>query len=83
MLNVDNYNISALYGMELYPSIYLLDRKTVQARKHRQKRINKKWCKRYGYKTIETPSKKIFIMGNKIIAQPKIIELIKREMKAR
>lgn len=25
----------------------------VQARKHRKKRINKKWAKRYGYKTIK------------------------------
>jgi len=26
--------------------------KDVQARKHRKKRINKKWLKRYGYKTV-------------------------------
>lgn len=26
--------------------------KTVQARTHKKKRINKKWAKRYGYKTV-------------------------------
>ena len=31
--------------------------KVVQARKHKKKRINKKWLKRYGYKTIHVTSK--------------------------
>lgn len=35
----------------------LLIPKTVQARKHKKKRINKKWLKRYGYKTVMVRSK--------------------------
>lgn len=31
--------------------------KIVQARKHKGKRINKKWLKRYGYKTVIVNSK--------------------------
>ena len=31
--------------------------KTVQARTHKKKRINKKWLKRYGYKQITVKSK--------------------------
>jgi hypothetical protein len=31
--------------------------KIVQARKHRKKRINKKWLKKYGYKQVKVRSK--------------------------
>lgn len=31
--------------------------KDVQARKHRKKRINKKWLKRYGYKIVPDDKK--------------------------
>ena len=31
--------------------------KIVQARKHRKKRINKKWLKKYGYKQVKVCSK--------------------------
>ena len=31
--------------------------KIIQARKHKKKRINKKWLKRYGYKTVMVKSK--------------------------
>lgn len=31
--------------------------KRVQARRHKKKRINKKWLKRYGYKTVRIKSK--------------------------
>lgn len=33
--------------------------KDVQARKHRKKRINKKWLKRYGHKTVPDDTKVI------------------------
>lgn len=34
--------------------------KTVQARKHKKRRINKKWAKKYGYKTVyETKRAKV------------------------
>lgn len=34
-------------GMRVWPSSYY--QKQVQARRHRKKRINKKWLKKYGY----------------------------------
>lgn len=39
---------------QLNPNEFTLQyTKQVQARKHRQKRINKKWVKRYGYKDVQ------------------------------
>ena len=35
--------------------------KTVQARTHKKKRINKKWLKRYGYKEIQNENKTYMI----------------------
>ena len=37
--------------------------KTVQARTHKKKRINKKWLKRYGYKEIQNENKTYMIDG--------------------
>ena len=56
--------------------------KTVQARTHKNKRINKKWRKRYGYR--EAPDyEKVVVTGDCIFAQPKtlakIIEVIKTQ----
>lgn len=33
----------------------LYSTKRVQVRRHRKKRINKKWAKKYGYRVIEVP----------------------------
>ena len=49
----------------------------VQARKHKKKRINKKWLKRYGMK--EVPWNKFFVMGDKIYAHPTMIQRLKDE----
>ena len=49
MLGIDASNIPDAYDVQ---SI-----KVVQARKHRNKRINKKWLKRYGFKKIIVESK--------------------------
>jgi hypothetical protein len=54
-----------LYGLELHGSRHMVDTKQIQARKHKTKRINKKWLKRYGFKTIEVPANRYFVMGNK------------------
>lgn len=37
--------------------------KTVQARVHRKKRINKKWLKKYGYKEVPD-NRKVYFMGD-------------------
>lgn len=69
-----------LWGLEFYPSTLMVDVKHIQKRKHRIKRINKKWLKKYGHKTIGTPSSKYYVMGNKIIAHPDMIEKLKKAM---
>ena len=41
-----------------FPEKYDIEYTTiVQARKHRKKRINKKWLKKYGYKQVKVRSK--------------------------
>jgi hypothetical protein len=59
-----------LYGLELHTSLGCIDLKTVRVKTHRQKRIDKKWLKRYGFRQISVPSQKTFVMGNKIICHP-------------
>lgn len=53
----------------------------VQRRKHRKKRINKKWLKRYGIKYI--PSKDLIIVGDTIYGHPKVIAKILESLKER
>lgn len=44
-----------LYGMRIFTTNMIT--KDVQARKHKKKRINKKWLKRYGYKAVPDNAK--------------------------
>ena len=53
--------------------------KEVQARKHQKKRVNKKWLKRYGLKTMPD-YEKIIVANDCILAQPKTIEWIKNSV---
>lgn len=49
--------------------------KKVQVRKHKKKRINKKWAKRYGFK--EVPDNERAIVANGcLFAQPQLMEKI-------
>ena len=51
--------------------------KEIQRRTHRKRRINKKWAKRYGYKTV--PDDEIIIrQGSMIFATPNGVERIKK-----
>ena len=50
---------------------------TEQKRKHKKKRINKKLLKKYGYKIIETPTNKVYRMGDTIIMHPAMKEALK------
>ncbi len=66
------------FGFKLIAEPWMCDK--VQARKHKKKRINKKWRKRYGMK--EIPWTKLFITEDgKIFGHPKMIERITEEMK--
>ena len=49
--------------------------KEVQARTHRKRRINKKWLKRYGYKTVPDHGK-ILVFGDRLYATPRTIKKI-------
>lgn len=49
-----NTNINEFLSEPEYKIKYL---KIVQARKHKKKRINKKWIKRYGYKAVWVTTK--------------------------
>ena len=54
--------------------------KQVQRRTHRKRRINKKWLKRYGYKTV-LDDERMIICGDCIYATPKNIKKIIKAMK--
>ena len=49
--------------------------KQVQRRTHRKRRINKKWLKKYGYKTV-LDDEKVIKFGDCILATPKTIKKI-------
>lgn len=69
---------------ELYNGFRLVETnaitKQVQRKTHRKRRINKKWLKRYGYKTVPD-NKHIVIWSDCIFATSKIIEKIIEQMK--
>lgn len=54
--------------------------KDVQARKHRKKRINKKWLKRYGYKIVPD-DKKIYATKDAIFMTKRCFQRLKRQIK--
>ena len=61
--------------------IIVLRDKKVQARTHKKKRINKKWAKRYGFKTYENQLFKngqMIVMGQKIYMNERTYEALKK-----
>ena len=68
--DVRDYLIGQIYGFRLIETNAIT--KEVQRRTHRKKRINKKWLKRYGYKTVPDHGR-VLMMGNQIFATPKTI----------
>ena len=73
-----NPEIGSFFGYRLIEEPFMCD--MVQARKHKKKRINKKWRKRYGMK--EIPWTKLFITAyGDIYGHPKMIARITEEMK--
>lgn len=56
--------------------------KQVQKRTHRKRRINKKWLKRYGYKTVPDDGNILVGLGC-IYATPKAVERLKKALDTR
>ena len=71
-----NYNTLQMLGYRFISCDSMVHK--IQCRKHRKKRINKKWLKRYGFKYV--PMTEVYQTGDKFIAHPKIIEIIKQQM---
>lgn len=65
-------------GTTIVTSKHLSKYKSVQARTHKKKRINKKWRKKYGFKQVEVFSGKSYVMNNKIIMSPYDAKKIER-----
>ena len=66
------------YGMQLVESEAMVDIISTQKRKHRQKRLNKKYKKKYGFISFKKPKQQIFIMDGRIICHPTIAVKIKQ-----
>ena len=52
--------------------------KKVRSRKHKKKRIDKKWLKRYGYKDV-TDHSKILLVNNTLYMSQKIHDRLKED----
>ncbi len=73
--------IGFLNGMELVENnILTIEHKEIK-RKHRQKRIQKKWIKKYGYNYSNIPSPQVLIFQNKIFGHPETLKAIINKVK--
>ena len=78
---MDDFYYAAFCGYRLVPVTALV--KTVRAKTHKKKRIDKKWRKRYGYKQV--PINEIYVdnVNRNIYGYPvqidRIVEAMKRE----
>ena len=74
-------NFLIWHGYKVISDKHCVER--VQARRHKKRRINKKWLKRYGMKVV--PSKNIYVIRDQrvIVGHPivmdKLIEKIKEQ----
>lgn len=66
-----------IYGYRLIPTNVIT--KQVPIRPHKKKRINKKWLKRYGTKTVPDYGK-IVVFDHYIFAQPETIKRIEESL---
>jgi hypothetical protein len=64
-------------GLKIVTSEHCLDYEDIQVKKHKRKRINKKWIKRFGYKIISKPSSRVIIFNNTIICHPDMLNNFK------
>lgn len=70
--------IASYMGFQLVETTAIT--KKVQRRTHRKRRINKKWLKRYGYKTVLDDGN-ILLFGDCIYATPKTVKKLIAAMK--
>ena len=63
-------------GYPVISTVYMSH--AVQARKHRKKRINKKWLKRYGMRQV--PYKHLVLCDGKVYGHPDIISKLIAEI---
>jgi len=76
--------IGGLYGVPIVYTEMAVQRSTLQVRRHKKVRINKKWRKRYGVKVIEKPVMYFAdggMFGKRFIAHPSFRSAIEREAK--
>lgn len=72
-------SIASLCGIRLIETTAIT--KQVQRRTHRKRRINKKWLKRYGYKTV-LDDERMIMFGDCILATPNAIKKIIKAVKS-
>ena len=66
------------FGMEIFVTEWIT--KDIQRRKHKNRRINKKWLKRYGYKCVPD-NDKIILSNNKLFMTKGAYEKLKKGIK--
>lgn len=66
-----------LYGKRII--ITNMITKDVQARKHRKKRINKKWLKRYGYKIVPDDTK-VYMTNEAVFMTRRCFDRLKKQI---
>ena len=67
------------FGMEIIITECLT--KDIQRRTHKKRRINKKWLKRYGYKSVPDNDKMI-VFNNKLFMTKGAYEKVKKGIKS-
>lgn len=68
-----------LNGMRVFTTNMIT--KDVQSRKHRKKRINKKWLKRYGYKIVPDDTK-IYATNDAIFMTKRCFHRLKKQIES-
>ena len=66
-------------GMEIFITEWIT--KDIQRRKHKKRRINKKWLKRYGYKCV-SDNDKMIVFNNKLFMTKGAYEKVKKGIKS-
>lgn len=72
-----------IMDVNVHEIIVLRDKK-VQARTHKKKRINKKWAKRYGFKTYENQlleNGQMIVMGREIYMNERTYKALKKHVR--